>query len=634
MELKTIKIYKGEAHKPSVIAEELTSFGYNSTKEISGEGDFRLKGEVLDIYPCGYEYPIRLEWDWDEVASIRGFDLETVIFISHHDFIIVPPYIKHRDKTVIDEKDLLEFSLDINEGDYVVHLDYGIGIYRGRKKIETTKGFKDFVEIEYAKEEKVSVSIDQLDLIQKYSSFSERCPKLSKLGGKDWLNTKIKVQHSLRKFAIDLVHEEAKRVLLGGTAFKETRWQDEFNEAFPYVETPDQLTAWNEILEDLESENPMDRLLCGDVGYGKTEVAMRAAFKAVINSKQVAFLVPTTILAEQHYLNLKKRLTKFPLRVEMLSRFRTKTEQKQIVEDLKAGSIDIIVGTHRILSKDLEFSDLGLLIIDEEQRFGVKQKQILRSLKVGVDVLTLTATPIPRTLYLSLSGIKSISMIKTPPKNRIAVKTEVARFDKKLLKEVISREVQRKGQVFIVENWIKNIPRMVGVISEVLGDKVKVAIAHGRTPAHELENIMSDFVSGELDCLISTAIIESGIDIPMANTLIVNNAHMFGLADLHQLRGRVGRLDRQAYAYFLIPKNESMSKDAKQRLEFIEEYAHLGAGFELAMRDLELRGAGNIIGSEQHGFIFQIGLDLYCRLLRIEVERQKEIHAKENNKSS
>ena len=623
MELKSLKIYKGENLNPEEAATELASFGYRRVGDIYEEGDFCLKGEVLDVFPCGYEYPIRIEWDWDEVSKIRGFDLETVIFITNHDFLIIPPFIPHKNKQTIDEKDLLDFSLDIQEGDYVVHIDYGIGIFRGRKIIETQKGLRDFIELEYAKEEKIAVSIEQLDLLQKYVSFSERGPKLSKLGGKDWINTKIKVQHSVKKFAVDLVKEEARRSVLGGFPFIDTRWQDEFSAAFQYTETPDQLTAWQEVLADMELDKPMDRLLCGDVGYGKTEVALRAAFKAAVNGKQTAFLVPTTILAEQHYLNLKKRLTNFPLRVEMLSRFRTRAEQKQIIKDIKEGKVDIVVGTHRILSKDLEFKDLGLLIIDEEQRFGVKQKQLLRNIRIGVDVLTLTATPIPRTLYLSLSGIKAISMIKTPPKNRLAVKSEVARFDKKLLKEVLLREVNRGGQIFFVENWIKNIPKTVKVIKEILGDRIKVAVAHGRTPGAELEDIMSKFVNGELDCLISTAIIESGIDIPMANTLIVNNAHMFGLADLHQLRGRVGRLDRQAYAYFLVPNQDSLNAEARQRLEYIEEYAHLGAGFEIAMRDLELRGAGNIIGAEQHGFIFQIGLDLYCRLLRIEIEQQK-----------
>ena len=624
MELTTLKIYKGETLKPEEAAQGLSSFGYRLVKDIMEPGEFRIKGEILDVFPCGYEYPIRVEWDWDEISSIRGFDLETVIFISKHDFIIVPPFIKHKNKIVINEKDLLEFSLDIVEGDYVVHLDYGVGIYRGRKKIETLKGVKDFVEIEYAKQEKISISVEHIDLIQKYQSFSQRGPKLSRLGSKDWLNTKIRVQHSIKRFAVDLVKEEAKRELLGGISFVKTQWQDEFNSSFAYKETPDQITAWQEVLSDMESNKPMDRLLCGDVGYGKTEIALRAAFKAVVNSKQVAFLVPTTILAEQHYLNFKKRLKKFPLRVEMLSRFKNRKEQKDVIKDLKEGTVDIVIGTHRILSKDLEFKDLGFLIIDEEQRFGVKHKQILRNIRIGVDVLTLTATPIPRTLYLSLSGIKAISMIRTPPKNRVAVKSEVTRFNKNLLKEVILREINRGGQVFIVENWIKNIPKMIKALNEVLGDKVKIAVAHGRTPGHELEQIMLKFGDGQLDCLISTAIIESGIDIPMANTLIVNNAHMFGLGDLHQLRGRVGRLDRQAYAYFLVPPKETLGQEARQRLECIEEYAYLGAGFEIAMRDLELRGAGNIIGAEQHGFIYQIGLDLYCRLLRIEVESQKE----------
>ena len=624
MELRSLKIYRGETLKQDDLALELSSSGYKQVREILEPGDFVFKGEIVDIFPCGSEYPLRIEWDWDHVARIRGFDLETVIYITDHEFIIIPPFIKSRGSKIIDEKDLIEYSLDIKPGDHVVHVDYGIGIFLGKRRVDTPGGVKDFVEIEYAKEEKVAVSIDNLHLIQKYVSFSRRGPRLSRLGTRDWINTKIKAQHSVRTFAVDLVAQEARRAIEGGFSFAENSWENDFAALFPYKETPDQIRAWEEVRSDMEKPEPMDRLLCGDVGYGKTEVAFRAVFKAAVNSKQSAFLVPTTILAEQHYLNFKKRLKDFPLRVEMLSRFKSAQQQKQIVHDLAEGRIDVIIGTHRLLSKDLIFSDLGLLVIDEEQKFGVKQKQRLRALRSGVDVLTLTATPIPRTLYMSLSGIKAISMIRTPPANRLSVETRVGVFSKRLLKEAVEREVERGGQIFIVENWIKNIPRMQKALVEVSGDKVRFAAAHGRTPVDELEKVMTAFSNGELDCLISTAIVESGIDIPMANTLIVNNAHMFGLADLHQLRGRVGRLDRQAYAYFLVPQSEVHNPEAGKRLEYIEEYTNLGAGFDIAMRDLELRGAGNIIGAQQHGFIFQIGLDLYCRLLRIEIERQRK----------
>ena len=374
----------------------------------------------------------------------------------------------------------------------------------------------------------------------------------------------------------------------------------------------------------MELKDPMDRLICGDVGYGKTEIAMRAAFKASINSKQVAFLVPTTILAEQHYYNFCKRLTDFPARVEVLSRFKTKREQKAIVEDVNKGLVDIVIGTHRLLSYDLKFKDLGLIIIDEEQRFGVKQKQRLKKIQSGAEILTLSATPIPRTLYMSLGGVKSISLIKTPPRERLSIKTSVDHFDKNLIRDIILKEVNRKGQVYFIENRIAKIPKIYKILKEVLPDRVRIGVAHGKSSPADLEHIMTKFKNKELDCLLSTAIIESGIDIPHANTIIIDNAYMFGLADLHQLRGRVGRLDVQSYAYFLTPKNKLLSKPAEDRLDAIKNHSYLGAGFDVAMHDLEIRGAGNILGEEQHGFIFQIGLDLYCRLLRIEVNNLQQ----------
>jgi transcription-repair coupling factor (superfamily II helicase) len=634
MKFKTVKIYRGEKKSIEGVAADLADFGYSRVKQLLSEGEFRVKGDVLDVYPCGWEYPVRIEWEFDDVVSIRGFDLETIVFIDRHEVIVVPPFVKHKDKATITVDDLLDLSVDIKEGDHVVHIDYGIGIFRGRKRFETPKGVRDFLELEYQGGEKIAVALDDIDLLQKYVSFSERGPKLTKLGGKEWINTKVKVQQSLRKFAFDLVSQEARRTLVGGYAMSDDTWMADFISGFPYVDTPDQERAWSEVKADLERPVPMDRLLCGDVGYGKTEVAMRAAFKAAVNRKQVAILVPTTILAEQHFVNLRKRLANFPVTVELLSRFRSPKEQKDVIDRLKKGHVDIVVGTHRVLSKDLGFADLGLLIVDEEQRFGVRQKQRIRSIKSGVHVLTLTATPIPRTLYMSLSGIREISMIRTPPKDRMAVKTFARPFDRKVMKDAIEAELLRGGQVFIVESWIKNIPRVTKILHEQFGDRLKVAIAHGKTPVDELERIMMGFANGEFSCLISTAIIESGIDIPMANTLIVNSAHLFGLADLHQLRGRVGRLDRQAYAYFLYPQGEILGQDAVKRLEYIEDYANLGAGFDIAMRDLELRGAGNIIGPEQHGFIFQIGLDLYCRLLRAEIERQKTLPKTDNGTQS
>jgi len=384
------------------------------------------------------------------------------------------------------------------------------------------------------------------------------------------------------------------------------------------------LRAIEEVKMDMESVECMDRLICGDVGYGKSEVAMRAAFKAVMDSKQVAFLVPTTILAYQHYVNLLKRVKDFPVVVEMLSRFRTSFEQRKILERLREGKIDIIVGTHRLLSPDVEFRDLGLLIIDEEHRFGVRHKERIKELKVGIDVLTLTATPIPRTLYMGLTGIKALSLIKTPPKERVAVKTKVIEFNPGEIKDAILREIERKGQVFFIHNRIESLGKIEKWLRRILPSYIRIKAVHGRLPSREVEKVMLDFIERRVDCLLTTAIVESGIDIPAANTIIINDAHRFGLADLHQLRGRVGRFNVQAYAYLVVPRLSNLPGEVKRRLKLIEEFSHLGSGFEVAMNDLELRGAGNLLGVKQHGFVWMVGFDLYCRLLKKEIEYLRE----------
>jgi len=398
----------------------------------------------------------------------------------------------------------------------------------------------------------------------------------------------------------------------------------QFEEGFPYEETPDQAKAVLEVKSDMEAPRPMDRLLCGDVGYGKTEVAMRAAFKAVINGKQVAYLVPTTILAEQHYHNFNQRIKDFPVNVELLCRFKNEAEQKDIVQGITQGAIDIVIGTHRLLSEDIQFKDLGLVIIDEEQRFGVKAKEKLKALRFTCDVLTLTATPIPRTLYMSMMGAKDLSVINTPPQNRLPIKTVVVEYDLDLIQQAITRELRRKGQVYFVHNRVQDIEEVRDKIKRILPGSVRLDIAHGQMPPKVLEKVMSDFMDGSIDCLVCTMIIESGIDIPNVNTIIINNAHRFGLSDLHQLRGRVGRFNRSACAYLLIPRNEVLDTDARKRLEAIQEHAQLGSGFKIAMEDLEIRGAGNLLGIEQHGFISAVGFDLYCRLLREAVTNFKK----------
>jgi transcription-repair coupling factor (superfamily II helicase) len=418
---------------------------------------------------------------------------------------------------------------------------------------------------------------------------------------------------------------EAQRKLIGGIPFSpDNQWQNMFEGKFIYSETPDQIKATEAVKKDMEQASCMDRLICGDTGYGKTEVAMRAAFKTVMDAKQVAFLVPTTILAYQHYKNLSERVKDFPVAVEMLSRFRTLGQQRKIIEKLNQGKVDIIVGTHRLLSDDIQFKDLGLLIIDDEHRFGVLAKEKIKKLKVGIDVLTLTATPIPRTLYMGLIGIKDVSLIKTPPKERLSVKTKVLEFSPEFLKEAITREVKRGGQVFFIHNRIKGLAKIERILKKVLPSQISIGVVHGRLSANDIEQVMFQFIEKKIDCLLSTAIVESGIDIPLANTIIVNDAHTFGLSDLHQLRGRVGRFNLQAYAYFLVPRLSALSPEARKRLKLLEEFSHLGSGFEIAMSDLELRGAGNLLGLQQHGFIWMIGFDLYCRLLKKDIEYLKE----------
>ncbi|MBN2120144.1 MAG: DEAD/DEAH box helicase [Candidatus Omnitrophica bacterium] len=622
MEFKTFKIYRGKVLSIDQVIKELVSLGYNSCLQIAEEGDFRRSGEVLDIFCVSFEYPVRIEWDWDKVTKIRNFDPVSLIFFQEHDILIILPKLKKRRLSYLHQEYPLQGTLDLRKGDFVVHVNYGIGKYLGRKNIETNSGLKDFLEIEYQNKEKIFVALDKAHLVQRYVNLGGRPPKLSRLGTKEWLYIKERAHKSIRRYALEQVREQALRQVLGGVKFSDdTAWQKQFEETFSYDETPDQLTALGEVKRDMQNPMSMDRLICGDVGYGKTEVAMRAGFKAVMDSKQVAFLVPTTILAEQHYQNFKARLKDFPVRVEMLSRFRTPLEQKRIVDEVKKGIIDIVIGTHRLLSQDVGFKELGLLIIDEEQRFGVRQKTKIKKLKLGIDVLTLTATPIPRTLYMGLTGIKSISIIKTPPKDRLSVRSFVGQFDKTLIKEAIVREHQRGGQIYFIENRIKNLSSIKSILEEILPGSLNIGVAFGRMRPQELEKVMVNFIHHKIDCLLSTAIIESGIDIPSANTVIVNNAHRFGLSDLHQLRGRVGRMNIQAYAYFLVPRGASLSKEAKSRLDAIQDYSHLGAGFELAMQDLEIRGAGNILGEQQHGFIWQVGLDLYCRLLKMEIDR-------------
>ncbi len=513
---------------------------------------------------------------------------------------------------------------DLKVGDHVVHVDHGIGVFVGLKQISVGAGGDDaqeFMELRYAGEDKLFVPVERLDLVQKYTGGAK--PSLDKLGGTTWERAKTRVKKAMRDMAEELLKLYASRKSIAGHAFAEDmHWQQEFEDAFDFELTPDQQNAIADIKKDMESPTPMDRLLCGDVGYGKTEVAMRAAFKAVMDGKQVAFLAPTTVLAFQHLTTLRRRFAGFPVTIEMISRFRSRAEQKQALADLAAGKLDIIVGTHRLLSKDVVFKDLGLLVVDEEQRFGVAHKERIKQLRKRVDVLTMTATPIPRTLNMSLVGIRDMSIIETPPKDRLAIQTSVVKFDAQIIARAVRTELDRGGQVYFVHNRVESIYSVSNLLTRLVPE-ARLAIAHGQMGEDDLEKVMVNFVAHDSDVLVATTIIENGLDIPNANTMIVNRADRYGLAQLYQLRGRVGRSDRRAYAYLLIPPEDSLSPVARKRLAAIREFSDLGSGFRIAALDLEIRGAGNLLGGEQSGHIEAVGFDTYMKLLEDTVRELK-----------
>ncbi len=509
----------------------------------------------------------------------------------------------------------IRYFTDLKEGDYVVHTVHGIGKYIGLKTIEADGFYKDYIEIAYAGTDKLFLPADNLDHIEKYIGHEGSSPKLHKIGGRDWQRAKDKAKKSIDDLAEKLTNLYAAREVIDGFAFlPDQPWQEEFESAFPYEETEDQLQAIKEIKASMEKPRPMDRLLCGDVGFGKTEVAMRAMFKAVMSGKQVAMLVPTTILAQQHYQTFLERFSSFGVRVEVLNRFRSAKEKKDILAAVKSGSCDILIGTHALLNKKVEFKELGFLVVDEEQRFGVAQKEKWKDWATDIDVLTLSATPIPRTLHMSLVGVREMSVIHTPPEDRIAVQTYVLEYDLSLVIEAIKQEVQRGGQVYFVYNRVASIYRMAEKLEEAMPD-IRMAVAHGQMGGAEIENIMVDFYGGAYDLLLSTSIIENGLDVPNANTIIIYDADKLGLSQLYQMRGRVGRSGRRAYAYFMYQRDKVMTEAAEKRLRAIKEFTELGAGFKLAMRDLEIRGAGNLLGAQQHGNIGSVGFATYCTML-------------------
>ncbi|MBU0759580.1 MAG: transcription-repair coupling factor [Candidatus Omnitrophica bacterium] len=619
---ESIKIYKGENLSYNTLARDLTSYGYERCQRISEPGDFSMRGGIIDIFPPTFDGPVRIELAGNQVESIKSFSIISNEPLEEHSMVIILPKLglypkrKRPLKIALGESLPLESFIDMSINDYVVHVDHGIGIFRGFEKIRFRDEDNDHIVIEYSGGDKLYVPIEEMHLIQRYIGFDKKPPRLYKLGGKAWGRAKERAKKGVYSMAFELLEINAMRGKLDGYAFsKDMDWQKEFEKNFPYKETPDQARSVEEVKTDMESKRPMDRLLCGDVGYGKTEVALRAAFKAVMDNKQVAMLVPTTLLAEQHFITFKERVKDFPVRTELVCRFRTEGQIGGILKDVENGSVDILIGTHAILRKDIKFKDLGLVIIDEEQRFGVKDKEKLKKIRLLVDVLTLTATPIPRTLYMSLMNIKDMSIIETPPQDRLPVEVCLAEYHDEIVKEAIIREKKRKGQVFFIHNRIEGIDRIASRISRLV-PSARVNIAHGRMRPKELEKVMAEFIKGNIDVLVCTVIIESGIDIPNTNTLIVNRADMFGLADLYQLKGRVGRFRNKAYAYFLVPKGVVLSGESERRLRAIERYRELGSGFKIAMEDLEIRGAGNLLGPQQHGYISEIGFDLYCRMIR------------------
>lgn len=627
---ESLKIYTGLQITPEAVVKKLEAYGYKRADSVSEEGDYSRRGGILDIFIAGFDDPARVEFDADKVCTIRTFDISYGDFTGYHNIIILLPIkgisprrIRPKFLAAGEEVPINSF-IDIEPQDFVVHVEYGIGRYLGIEKLKLEKKYVDHIVIEYADNDRLFLPVDEMHLIQKYIGFEGLPPRLYKLGLGLWKRVKENAKTGARSLAKELLTIQAKRLELPGFKFSEdTDWQKELENNFPFKETPDQARCVKEVKQDMESSRPMDRLLCGDVGYGKTEVALRAAFKAVMDNRQVAILVPTTILAGQHYSTFSKRLQNFPVTVQMLSRFKTKHEEKEILKGLAGGAIDIIIGTHRLLSGDVKLKDLGLVIIDEEQRFGVRHKEKLKGMRLLVDVLTMTATPIPRTLYMALMAAKDLSILNTPPPDRQPIKTTVAFYSDDLLKQAIKNELDRGGQVFFVHNRIEGIEDIARRL-RAIAPFAKIGMAHGRMSANQLEDVMMDFIEGEKNVLVSTNIIESGIDIPNANTIFINRADMFGLADLYQLRGRVGRFKAKAYAYFLLQKGAILDKPAKKRLAAVRKFTALGSGFKIAMEDLQLRGAGNILGPEQHGYISMVGFDLYCRLLREAVSELKK----------
>ncbi|MFH0888749.1 MAG: transcription-repair coupling factor [Planctomycetota bacterium] len=623
-----------EGHNLSI--QSLQRFGGGFTNIIKELTELSSKAKWVNIFSQNKAEEARLKEllvsnsfpEMDKIKLYQGrfregfyFREIKTAFISHHELFNRYRLLKRTKTSSSKLTKAIEPFWELKKGDFAVHNSYGIGRYLGLKRLHNS----EFMVLEYQDKSLVYVSITQMNLVSKYWGSDRRAVSIDRIGSNAWAMRKERVKNVIKKLSIELLYIQAIRLKKLGFAYPaDTEWQREFESSFPYDETPDQTSITQVLKEDMENPKPMDRLICGDVGYGKTELAMRTAFKACLAGKQVAIIAPTTILAQQHYQTFSERMADYPVNIDVISRFKTDSEQKDIIKLVAEGKIDIIIGTHRLVQGDIKFKDLGLVIIDEEQRFGVEHKEYFKKIKANVDVLTLSATPIPRTLHLALSGLREISTMTTPPQDRQAIQTIVCRFDDEIIKNAIIRELNRNGQIYFVHNRIFDIEKIADRIKKLLPQlNERVIIAHGQMPGSELEHKMQDFINGKYDILISTNIIESGLDIPRVNTIFVNNADDFGLSDLHQLRGRVGRYKYQAYAYFIIPPEAVIGSDARKRLKAIEEFNELGAGFKIAMRDMEIRGIGNILGKEQHGHIAAIGYELYCRLIEKAVKQIK-----------
>lgn len=625
--VKDLHQYKKQGYRIVLLSGSRTR-AERLAKDLQEEGLAAFYGQDYDREICPGEIMVVYG------HAKKGFEYPLIKFAVMTESDIFGQEQKKKKKKNYSGSRIQDFA-ELSVGDFVVHEKHGLGIYRGIEKVEVDRIVKDYIKIEYRGGSNLYIPATQLDCLQKYSGAdAAKAPKLNKLGTQEWNKTKSKVRGAVKNIAKELVELYAVRQEKEGyVCGPDTVWQREFEEMFPYEETEDQLSAIEDAKRDMESTRIMDRLICGDVGYGKTEVALRAAFKEVQESRQVAYLAPTTILAQQIYNTFVQRMKEFPVRVELLCRFRTPAQQKKAIEDLKKGQVDVIIGTHRILSKDVQFKNLGLLIVDEEQRFGVTHKEKIKQLKKNVDVLTLTATPIPRTLHMSLIGIRDMSVLEEPPMDRMPIQTYVMEYDEETVREAINRELRRGGQVYYVYNRVTDIADVALRIAKLVPD-ARVDFAHGQMSERELENVMYSFVNGDIDVLVSTTIIETGLDISNVNTMIIHDSDRYGLSQLYQLRGRIGRSNRTAYAFLMYRKNVMLKETAEKRLAAIREYTDLGSGFKIAMRDLELRGAGNLLGAQQHGHMNAVGYDLYCKMLNEAVKEAKGIHTMEDFETS